>query len=108
MNRLQSNEVPVSPRAPTPGGWWEKSGNSQLCPLPMGMDSRSYLFFSGGGSLVTLGAGSSLGNEVCCLANGKSQEVEFGSLKGLCRARSPRAPCLILCSSPGDADPDCP
>lgn len=54
-----------------------KSGNSQLCPLPMGMDSRRDLFFSREGSLATLEAGSSLGNELCSLASGKSQEVDF-------------------------------
>lgn len=83
MNRLQSNEVPASLGHQPWGRGWDKSGNSQLCPLTMEMGSRSYLFFSGGGSLATLEAGSSLGNELCSSIIGKSQEVEFGSLEGL-------------------------
>lgn len=35
VNRLQSNEGTSVTRARALGGWWERSGNSQLCLFPM-------------------------------------------------------------------------
>ena len=84
MNRSQSNEVPVLLGSPLGvGAGWEKSGNSQPAPLHLRVDSRSYLFFSRGGNLATLEAGTPLGNELCSFVNGKSQEVELGYWEGL-------------------------
>lgn len=81
VNRLQSNEVPMSLGHPS----WVGSGRSQETPnyVSYPWEWSPEATFAGGGGLATVEAGSSLGNEFDVTQMKKSEEMEFGSLEGL-------------------------
>lgn len=108
MNRLQSNEVPVSLGYPLGAGVGDiryfsagslAHGNGlQKLPLPLWRRQSG----CSGGRL-------SSGEWTLLLSKWeKNRRWSLGLWKDWAETRSPRAPCLILCSSPGDADPDRP